>query len=142
MNRKWPRILMVEEDAYIAESLQILYGSVLENGIQDFPEIGHNGECEVAMSFEMARRLLSEEGPFDLVVAHHSAEALELLHFIRWGNAEGPKGTPHNVQVGVNSGYGMEENRQKARKEGFDFFLVKPVSVEEILGQVRKLAKP
>jgi CheY-like chemotaxis protein len=103
MNRKWPRLLVVDDDPTVARWTTLILGRYFEKGVLDV-----DGEIVDCRDGNTALRILREEGPFDLVltdVMMNRMSGLELATRIRSGETEsGSHPTPRSVVVVAYSG--------------------------------------
>jgi CheY-like chemotaxis protein len=116
------KVLIIEDNRDAAESLRLLLGAR-----------GHEVSAAATgpQGVERARQFRPELVLCDLGLPGMSG--LEVARALR-----ADPGTAGALLVCV-SGYGQEEDRQKAREAGFDEVLVKPVDPEELL---RLVARP
>lgn len=129
MNRKWPRILVVDDQTFTLWFLEYdlrrnFEGSFRDSNTEHQGKLGLDGQIVGALGGNMALRLLREEGPFDVIVTDLLMDDLsgpELLSRIRTGETENEScGTPKDVLVGACSVAAVENYGEQ-----FDFYVSK-----------------
>jgi two-component system, cell cycle response regulator DivK len=117
------RILVVEDDPDTRE----IYRTLLE----------HDGwEVEEATAGDQALRLATSNPPAVAVID------ISIPGVDGWETTRRLKGeqATRGVAVIAVTGHALDEDRRRARDVGCDAYLVKPVSLQELLAEVQRLA--
>lgn len=143
MNGKWPRLLVVDDDPMVARWTILTLGRYfVKEGL-----LGVDGEIVDCRDGRTALRLLSEEGPFDLVLTDLMMNRMsgeELVSRIRRGETEsGTHATPRSVVVVAYSGgfAGVIDELEPPFAE-FDRGINKPLEPEQLIGALLDLLIP
>lgn len=143
MTGKWPRLLVVDDDPMVARWTMLTLGRYfVKEGL-----LRVDGEIVDCRDGRTALRLLSEEGPFDLVLTDLMMNRMsgeELVARIRRGETEsGTHATPSSVVVVAYSGgfAGVVDEPEPPFAE-FDCGVNKPFEPEQLVLSLLKLLIP
>jgi CheY-like chemotaxis protein len=135
MTRDWPRILIVDDNPTGASMMRHFLGATLHS-----ISATERASVTIALSGEMALRLMREDGPFDVVLTDGSMDGMdgiELTRAIRAGETEGAAtGTTRHVVIGMLTAWSSEEGQEPALIAGCNFVVLKPVRPDVVIDHI------